>query len=278
MIPKVIHYCWFGGKPFSPLVAECMATWREKLPDYHFKQWDESNSPIKRCRLAQRALKAKKWAFVADYVRIYALYHEGGIYLDTDMHLLKSLEPLLHHDCFMGMEAPGVVNCAIVGAVQHHEFLHEMLKHYETLPFYSTLIIPRKKLMIPKITTRILNTKGGGLKPENVPQTVFGVHVYPTDYFYPWSFQSHDTQKDFMACVTPNSYAVHRWEGSWFPAIGYLKAGNYEEGFPKVWEEFWANPIQQPKFYSRVLTHGCKFLFQKMFRSSKQGVNGGRKL
>jgi len=266
MIPKVIHFCWFGGKPYSPLVEECMATWKEKLPEYQIKRWDESNSPIEKCRFAKQSYKRKKWAFVADYVRFYALYNEGGIYLDTDMFVLKSFDSFLHHDCFLGMEDPGHANCAIIGAVRNHAFMREMLNHYES--FNSQWLMPKySKMIVPRIASRILHAKG--MKPENLLQEVFGVHVYPTDYFYSYPFESHYVPKDFMSWVTPNSYAVHRWNLSWLSKTRFLKTGRYEEVFPMVWEEFRENPFQQPKFYGRVVEHGIKYLFQKMFRSSK---------
>jgi|GEM_PF-117891 len=257
MIPKVIHFCWFGGKPYSPLVEECMATWKEHLPEYRLKRWDESNSPIDRCRFAEKAIKKKKWAFAADYVRLYAVYSEGGIYMDTDMHVLESFDTLLHHECFVGAESSDSVNCAIVGAVRNHAFIHEMLGHYESLN--SKWILPKTtRMAIPEIASRILKAKG--MISENILQEVFGVRIYPTEYFYPLPFEPHCTTNDWMTFVTPNSYAVHRWEATWLSATRLLKTGRYEEVFPKVWEEFRENPFQPPKFYGRVIKYGIKYL------------------
>jgi len=264
MIPKVIHYCWFGGQPYSPLIEQCMSSWKEKLPEYQIKRWDESNSPIEHCRFARQAFEAKKWAFVADYVRLHVLYNEGGIYLDTDMFVLKSFNPLLHHNCFLGLEEPGKANCAIVGTVRHHVFIHEMLKYYESFAFE-----PKKLIAIPVRLSDVLIPKG--MKPENTLQEICDVHIYPTDYFYPWSFRDHYRKKDFMSSVTPDSYAVHLWEGSWFSATKYLKEGRYEEGFPKVWKEMRENPFQSLRFYKRVIIHGVKYVFQKTCRFFRKG-------
>ena len=144
MIPKTIHYCWFGGNPYPPLVEQCIDSWKGQLPDYQIKRWDESNSPIDNCRFAKHAFKIKRWAFVADYVRLYALYHEGGIYLDTDMFVLKSFDPLLQHDCFLGLEIPERASCGIIGAVQHHRFIGEILQQYESLKSKRLVLIPRR--------------------------------------------------------------------------------------------------------------------------------------
>ena len=270
MIPKVIHFCWFGGKPYSPLVEECMATWEEKLPEYQIKRWDESNSPIEQCRFVRRAFKEKRWAFVSDYVRFHALYNEGGIYLDTDMFVLKSLNPLLHHDCFLGLERRDVVGCSIVGAERHHAFIHEQLKYYES--FDSKWLMPKlTRLIVSIIAARILSAKG--MKPENVAQEVLGVQIYPSEYFYsypPHPFGAPHLQEEYTAFATPNSYAVHLWNSSWFSASMYLRAGLYKEGFPKVWKEFCENPFQPPKFYGRVVEHGVRYICQKLFQTSKR--------
>lgn len=263
MIPKVIHYCWFGGNPYSPLVEKCMDSWKEHLPEYHVQRWDESNSPIEGCRFARQAFKEKKWAFVSDYVRLHVLYNEGGIYLDTDMLALKSFDPLLHHKCFLGLEEPGVASCGIIGTVRCHVFLHEMLNRYESLDFDPKQLVP-----IPARFSDALTAKG--MTSENVLQEAFGVHIYPTDCFYPWPGRLHRKQKDFMKFVTSDSYTVHLWNYSWKSAIEYLRDRQYEEGFPKIWEEIRKNPLQAPVFYKKVITHGTRFLFQKMFRSIKK--------
>jgi mannosyltransferase OCH1-like enzyme len=259
MIPKIIHYCWFGGKPFSPLVEKCMDSWREKLPEYQIKRWDESNSPIENCRFAKQAFVAKKWAFVADYVRLYVLYNEGGIYLDTDMLVLKSFDSFLRHDCFLGLEEPGIASCGIIGAVGGHAYIAEMLELYESMSFDPKRLVP-----IPQRFSEVLNAKG--MTPENVLQEVHGVHIYPTDYFYPWTLGVHLKQKDFMSFVTPNSYAVHLWNASWLPALVHLQHRRYEIAFSKAWEEIRENPFQSLKFYKKVITHGTRYMFQKMSR------------
>lgn len=104
MIPKVIHYCWFGGKEFSPFVKKCMHTWRKKMPDYELRLWDAHSFDFDSVPFVREAYQAQKWAFVADYVRLYALYTEGGIYMDTDVKVMKSFTPFLKYDFFTSHE------------------------------------------------------------------------------------------------------------------------------------------------------------------------------
>ena len=243
-----------------------MLVWRQFLSAigggiYQIKRWDESNSPIEECCFAKQAHEAKKWAFVADYVRLYALYNEGGIYLDTDMLILKPLDPLLHHSCFLGFEEPGYVNCAIAGAVPRHPYIEEMLQRYESRSFDTTRIIG-----IPKMCSDALTEKG--LTSEDVFQEVFGVHIYPTDYFYPYPFRIHIQQKDllqknFMSYVTSRSYAVHLWNWSWKSVVDCLKHGQYKEGLWKLWQEIRQSPNQTLK---KIIRHSMLFFSRCMRR------------
>lgn len=114
MIPKTIHYCWFGGKPLPPLAIKCLESWNKYLPDYEIIEWNESNFPVNSIPYTKEAADKGKWAFVSDYARFYILYHNGGIYLDTDVEILKSLNPFLKHHSFSGFEskdrvAPGLI-------------------------------------------------------------------------------------------------------------------------------------------------------------------------
>ena len=104
MIPKIIHYCWFGGKPLPELAQKCIASWKKYCPDYEIKEWNESNFNLNSCDYVREAYEAKKWAFITDYVRLYAMVTEGGIYMDTDVEVIKPLDPFLKHKAFSGFE------------------------------------------------------------------------------------------------------------------------------------------------------------------------------
>lgn len=196
MIPKKIHYCWFGPKPYSKLVRKCMKTWQQYLPNYEICLWNEENSPMNH-PFVEQAYTAKKYAFVADYVRFWALYHHGGIYLDTDMYVVKSFDDLLNYDCFFGYEdkQQKYINCAIVGTEMHHPVIKRILDKYDALFFnpdkLSDFIVPR--LITPLVKDAV---------------------ILPYDYFYPLAYNERFSLK-WKACVTYKTYAIHLWNVSW---------------------------------------------------------------
>lgn len=124
MIPKIIHYCWFGGKPLPKLAKECIKSWKKYCPDFEIKEWNEKNSPLNLFPFVEDAVKAKKWAFVSDVIRLYALASEGGIYMDTDVELLKPLTPFLAHHAFTGYERDSnKLQTAIFGAEMQAQWI-----------------------------------------------------------------------------------------------------------------------------------------------------------
>lgn len=109
MIPKIIHYCWFGGGELPQMQKKCIESWKKFCPDYEIKEWNESNYDVHKVPYISEAYDAGKMAFVSDYARLDIIYKHGGIYLDTDVEIIKSLEPLLEHTCFLGAERDGIV-------------------------------------------------------------------------------------------------------------------------------------------------------------------------
>lgn len=213
MIPKKIHYIWFGENPLSPLAKKCIASWRKYMPDYEIVRWDESNFDVQSCDYAREAYEAKKWAFVSDYARFEILYKYGGIYLDTDVELVRSLEPILKRGPYMGFEvdycegnegrvAAGLGLAANPGLGLYKTILDSYKKDHFSLPDGSqdlTTVVTR--------VTRILREQG----LQNAPgiQNVAGVRIYPTEYFCP---------KDPLTLrlnLTKNSYSIHHYDGSW---------------------------------------------------------------
>ena len=135
MIPEVIHYCWFGGKPLSPMAKDCIASWREKMPDYEIVEWNESNFDFSSCDFALKAYENKKWAFVADYFRAWVLYNYGGIYLDTDVMVYKKFDDILCADCFIGCEDVGWLESSTIGALPGHELIKTVLEFFQKTDF-----------------------------------------------------------------------------------------------------------------------------------------------
>ncbi len=202
MIPKKIHYCWFGGNEYTPLVKKCMETWVKYLPDWEFILWDESNSPVEH-PFVKKALLEKKYAFAADYVRFYALYNFGGIYLDTDMELIKNLEPLLNNYFFSGSESIDnkCISAGIMGSIEKHEYLKSILSYYNGLNLYETS---------PNILTAVYEKN----KFKNVK-------IYEYQYFYPYNpFDSEQSVKQlFYSDISECTFAIHHWNFSWKPSI-----------------------------------------------------------
>ena len=207
MIPKIIHYCWFGHNPYPEVVTECMKSWRAMCPDYEIKCWNEDNFDYKSCQYAREAYEAKKWAFVSDYARLKILAENGGIYVDTDVELLKPLDDLLKNEAFMGFEhGLGVNSGLITGAEKNQKVISELKKQYEKMHFLNQDGSLNMTSCV-KYTTDFM--MGKGLKKENAKQIIEGVTVFPTEYFCP---KNQFTEK---VDVKENTYSIHRYVGTW---------------------------------------------------------------
>lgn len=120
MIPKIIHLCWLSGDPYPPLIENCINSWKKHLPEYEIKIWSKSTFDINSIRWVKEAYQHKKYAFAADYIRFFALFNYGGIYLDADVEVLKSFNPLIEREYFIGEEAGGDVEAAVMGAQAYY--------------------------------------------------------------------------------------------------------------------------------------------------------------
>jgi len=193
-IPKIIHYVWVGPKTLNNqnFFQRCRDSWSFFLPDYELKLWSERNSPMDH-RYVKEMYGQKKWAFVSDYIRFWALYHEGGIYLDTDMEILKSLDSFLRHEVFFGKTKDGFIGCGIIGASPRHEFIKEVLQFYNNDMHFSI------KNTSPKVVTKIF-----------LQSTFSGINVYDSSYFYP-----HDDGE--RGKQNKDAFTTHHWSESWVP-------------------------------------------------------------
>lgn len=203
MIPKIIHYCWFGPAKPSALELKCMASWKKYCPDYHIKVWNEDNFDVNYCEFTKEAYRLGKYAFVSDVARLYALQQEGGVYLDTDMLLLKPISDLLESDFFVGDHITGKIGVGIIGAAPHHTILKELLNTYQSTPFRIA-----EPQLIPDLFDKVLKDSRGQLK------------IYDPTYFYPLPFENKD--QDFNSFLSPNSYGVHLWNHSWKDEMSLL--------------------------------------------------------
>lgn len=205
MIPKIIHYCWFGGTPLSKEILGYIATWKKLCPDYRFVRWDESNSPMDH-PYVRKVYAAKKWAFVADFVRIDALGKYGGIYLDTDMELFKPLDNLLDQRGFAGIETKDgasqqFVATGVIGVEKGNPLMATFLSLYDEN--YGKAIASRDIVSGPKLITGLLIKAGFDGSPG--PYYQDSITIYPREYFYPITADE----------ITKNTYAMHHGHASW---------------------------------------------------------------
>lgn len=217
MIPKVIHYCWFGRNSLPDEYKVYMESWKKFCPDYEIKEWNEDNFDVNVNQYCKEAYDAKQWAFVSDYARLKIIYEQGGIYLDTDVELLKSLSPLVSAGVgFLGFQNPEEVNTGLgFAALPYNNCVKSMLDIYEKRTFL------KKDGSFDLTPCPVVNTVGlkmHGLKTGKEAikeiQHLDGIDVYPIDFFNPMNV---DTLK---ISITNNSYSVHRYAASWYSNKG----------------------------------------------------------
>ena len=211
MIPKVIHYCWFGRNPLPQTALKCIESWRKFCPGYEIKEWNEDNFDIARCRYARQAYESKKYAFTSDYVRFWILYNYGGLYFDTDVELIRPIDDIIAKGAFMGYEHVAAPNsdalASELGANPGLGLYREILDYYESISFLGDDGKPDTRENVVTITTDILVSHGLRNTPEI--QEVAGVYIYPRDYFAP---KDVDTKE---LTITPNTRSIHHYDGSW---------------------------------------------------------------
>ena len=213
MIPKIIHYCWFGRNPLPESAIKCINSWRKFFPDYEIKEWNEDNFNVNIIPYTKEAYDAKKYAFVSDYARMWILYHFGGLYFDTDVEVIKSMDDIIERGPFMGIEVeatdsepPLVAPGLGLGVNPGLELYKDILDYYNPLHFLcddGSL----NQVTIVKHTTNVLIKNG--LKQTNKLQQVAGVWIYPRDFFNPLD----DNTGELV--VTDNTRSIHWYTKTW---------------------------------------------------------------
>lgn len=206
MIPKKIHYVWFGGNPLTPLAEKCIASWRQFCPDYEIVRWDETNFDFSSNRYCREAIESKKWAFASDYARLWILVHEGGVYMDTDVQLLKPLDEFLSEEAFSGFEAEDRIPTGLMASEAGQDFFVELLHDYDNRSFIKADGSCDLTTNVTAITQACIER---GLVLNGQKQTVDGFTLYPSDYFCPKDWLTREIN------LTKNSYAIHHFDGSW---------------------------------------------------------------
>lgn len=217
MIPKVIHYCWLSDEPYPDGIQACMYSWKKHLPDYEFKLWNFKCFDINSSQWVKTAFYAGKYAFASDYIRAYALYHYGGIYLDCDVEVLRSFNDLLHLPYFIGKEkSESIIEAATIGFEKGHPLMRYLLDYYQNRPFY----VKGKHeynwdfdiQVMPFIIRNLINQHFTLKEIQKVDEFDFSpevISIFPVDYFSPKTFDTRELE------VTPRTYSIHHFSGSW---------------------------------------------------------------
>lgn len=211
-IPKIIHYCWFGGNPLPPLAQKCIASWKKHLPEYEIKEWNESNFDVNAIPYIREAYAARKYAFVSDYARFVILYEHGGLYFDTDVEIIRPLDDIIERGAFMGCETDGDAGTVTVapglglGTPAGSPLYKELLNLYAGLHFVDNQGKQNLKTVV-EYTTEILRSHG--LKDVAGIQQIAETFIYPTAYFCPVSVT------DGKLRIVPETRTIHHYAQSW---------------------------------------------------------------
>lgn len=206
-IPKVIHYCWFGKGELPKLAQKCIKSWKKYCPDYEIICWNEDNFDITQNRYMQEAYEAKKWAFVSDFARLKVIYDHGGIYMDTDVEILKPIDDLLETKGYMGFDEKGLMSTGLgFGAEKGNKIVGEFLKSYEDISF---LLPDGSYDLTPCPDRNTEDLKRLGMDVTNTSQTFMDVVFLPEDYLCPMNYYTGKKK------ITENTRTIHHYYGSW---------------------------------------------------------------
>jgi len=230
MIPKVIHYCWFGRKPLPPLAVKCIESWKKYFPDYEIKKWNEDNFNVNIIPYTAEAYAVKKYAFVSDYARFWILYHYGGLYFDTDVEVIRPMDDIIAKGPFMGCENDALLESSLLNIFDYRPnvnpglgfggfaglwLYNELIQMYSTLHFFRDDGTLNMKTVV-QYATEVLYAHG--LQKINGIQCVEGIWIYPKEYFNPMDYGIG------KVVISDKTYSIHHFAESWLPWHWKLKA------------------------------------------------------
>lgn len=254
MIPKIIHYCWFGNNPLPELAQKCIQSWKQYCPDYELMLWNEENFDINECAYVKEAYENKKWAFVTDYVRLKVLYEYGGIYMDTDVEVIKPLDSLLNYVAVSGFETEQFVPTGLIAAEKDSSIICELLNSYDGDHFV-------KKDGTLDLTTNVVRITNyfiiRGLVLNNTKQTIDNFTFLPKDFLCPKDFITKELE------LTQNTLTIHHFDGSWLSDEDRYCANlnrQFINYLPKTCAEYLARAIAILKYC------GISALYQRMIK------------
>ena len=210
MIPKKIHYCWFGGNPLPDDAKKCIESWKKYCPDYEIIRWDESNYNVRKNIFLAQAYDTKKYGFIPDYARLEVLYEYGGIYLDTDVELVRNIDDLLYQEAFCSVEKwQGLNFGGCSGAIKGHKSLEPFLEKW------SRRSLIRTDGTIDNTSSGLIDTSvalNAGYRINGNNQMVNGMNIYSYDYFHPYDYMTGKLE------MTNDTHSIHHFNGGWLDA------------------------------------------------------------
>ena len=262
-IPKIIHYCWMSGDPFPEDIQKCIDSWARFMPDYEIKLWNTENFDCNYLPYVSQAWERRKYAFVSDIVRLYALYNEGGIYLDSDIEVFKSFDDLLDEPAFTGFESGNRIGPWLIASEKDNPIIKELLDYYVGRDFCDkdgNVDMTPNTVPVTRILTRY------GLRPCNEVQRLPGITVFPEEYFCP---KNPWTNK---VTITGNTHAMHYFAGAWndkaADEMGFI--GDIDKNIKKFLEWRDANKID-----SDIIIYGTGVVGMRCFECLfQEGVAG----
>lgn len=211
MIPKIIHFCWLSGDPYPESIQMCLDSWKKNLPDYEIKLWSKDTFDINSVQWVREAFECKKYAFAADYIRFWALYNFGGIYLDSDIEVVKNYDEFLNHESFMGFEYLGIPEAATIGSEPGLGWIKDCLDFYEGKSFYNEDKTIRNDA-VPYLIRLVLKKRYNHDFRDNGNVQNFGELVlYPYKFFSPKNYYTDVIESD------DNTVSIHRFASAWGP-------------------------------------------------------------
>ena len=261
-IPKIIHYCWFGNKPLSDDAKKCIESWKKYCPDYEIIEWNENNFDINSNMYVREAYDAEKWAFVTDYVRLYALHNCGGVYMDTDVELIAPIDKFLIHDAFSGFESSGKITTGIMSCRKGFNLFSEFIEYYNERHFLvddGSYDLTTNVEIITNICRKY------GFVENNKLQNINGFALYSSDVFCPKNNSTGVIHK------TENTVAIHHFAGSWLDN-DKIKLRNLRKKLCRKYGENIGNILYKTiyvpyRFYVHVNTQGIKKTMREVFNA-----------
>ena len=267
IIPKTIHYCWFGRGEKNELMKKCINSWHEFLPDYEIIEWNEDNFDINSNTYVKEAYENKKYAFVTDYVRLYVLYNYGGVYMDTDVEVIKNIDCFLKHKAFSGFENNNYVPTGIMASQKENKWIKILLDEYDDLKFVKKDGTFDLTTNVIRITNSTINNYN--LVPNNTFQDLKDVVFYPHDYFCPKDWETGNIY------ITDNTYTIHHFNGSWHTKKEKKQAKKMKQYIQKYGKE--KGKEKYSKYLKRQKVLNILSYPLKTIKNPKKAINRIRK-